>query len=157
MSFHPYSIRPIGTEKFNQYLVDLFTSIYYYEQDDFIKAPKDEKELVKIAATGESLWKQEDEIDPMDRLVMAVTATAMRDYVEYYEKREKAKKDNNFGAEVLYNSRCLTLENDFFRKWEWTELVFEKLLKKIYEQKKLGRTKYHIRICDTPVDYLVKG
>lgn len=121
--FNPYSVRPIGSNKFEQHIQDLHVAAYY---DNTIV---DNDDLEKIAVYGEKIWKSEPENDPFEHLIIAMTVQAAIEYAQYYFLWKKAQKQGDLGKEVLYHSYMLAEENDFFRKYEITEKVFDKLLK----------------------------
>lgn len=127
MSFHPYSVRPIGKKVFEDYLLDLFSSLHYRHQIPY------EDDIQKEAAYGERIWKSEPEKYPEEALITAVVGQAVLDYIECWQRREKAKHDGDYGLEVLFNSRCLEMENDFFREYDLTEGLFNELLYQLYD------------------------
>lgn len=126
MSFNPYSVRPIGQPKFEEHMLDVLTSAHYQRMIPY------EDDLQKEAACGSTIWKSEQEVQADDALITAVTGLAVLDYIEWWEKRECAKTAGDYGAEVLCNSRCLDLENGFFRQYEVTEDIFEELLYQLH-------------------------
>ena len=127
--FNPYSTRPIGSPQYEDHLLDVMTSKHYLYQ-----IPCDD-DLEKLANYGEKIWKSEQEIDPMEKLAMAVTIQAVVDYINYYKKWRHAIHEHNSRFEVYYHSYMLDLENNFFRKYEITESAFDKLLKLLEEER----------------------
>lgn len=119
-------IRPIGKPPFESHLLDIFSSIYWHRQIPY------EDDLQKEAAYGSPIWKSEPEIPEDMALITAVTGLAVLDYIEWWEKRECAKLAGDSGREVLCDSRCLDLENDFFRQYAVTEEIFEELLYRLH-------------------------
>lgn len=123
--FNPYAVRPIGSERFFEHLKDVQTEQYYNLK------PEDEQDIV---LTGWFPWKHYDKhlLDGADELVIAVAAMAFIDYLEAYREKliiENMKGRN--GAYWFYNSRCLVLENEYFRKSLFLNDCFDKLLENI--------------------------
>lgn len=141
MAFNPYSIRPIGQPKFEDHMLDVYTSAYYHRQVPY------QDDLQKEAAYGEPLWKSEQEVSPDEALIIAVTGQAVLDYIDCWEKREIAKQCDDHGQEVLFNSRCLDLENDFFRRYEVTEDLFDELLYQLHTAWSIDWLRSSIRSC----------
>jgi len=123
MSFNPYSVRPIGSEQFEEHLQDCCTSAFYRH-----KLPVEDEEPVKLAAYGEKMWHSTDAYDPWIDLIFAMTAQAAIDYVRAWRLWQKAKDTSNIGQEGLWHSRMLRIENEYFRRYDAVEPVFNKLL-----------------------------
>lgn len=123
--FNPNSVRPIGTRKFEEHVIDVMTSHYYEYQIPGNGKPK------HLKAGGKWIWKSEPEKDPYDNLVIAVVTLAVLDYVEAYSRRESAKLTGDSRGETLWGSRCIELENEFFHEHDLTEAVFEAVLNNI--------------------------
>lgn len=112
MSFHPWSVRPIGTERFNSYLLDLFTDKYY---SNMLPCEEDPK---KIPERGGTLWKQETDLGPWETLCTAVLSLAVKDYLNARSFRCIGK---------IYE-----LE-EFFHQNEISEMVYNELMRRISE------------------------
>lgn len=128
--FNPYTVRPIGSERYNNHLLDVFTRKYY--ENNYADCDED---LEKLAIYGHPIWKSEKPYDPFERLIIAVLVQAICDYIDAYHKRQKAEEDFRDGDYVLYNSYCLRLENEYFRVNEFTENIFDKLLYELHQSK----------------------
>lgn len=127
--FNPYSIRPIGSDRFEQHIKDVETSAYY---DRVIV---DDDDPLKLAVYGTKIWKSENDNDPYEKLITAMVVQAVIDYVGYFLNWQRAQEEGDQSGEVLWHSRMLDEENDFFRRYEITEYVFEELLKLLFSQK----------------------
>lgn len=123
MSFNPYSVRPIGSEQFEEHLQDCYVSAFYHYQ-----LPVSHEDPKKLAVYGEKMWHSADAYDPWLELVFAITAQAVIDYIKAWRSWQKAKADFNIGYETLWHSQMLRIENEYFRKYDAVEPVFEKLL-----------------------------
>lgn len=53
---------------------------------------------------------------------------AMMDYLKYYTERNDAIRKEDDSKYTLMESRCIELENYFFRMDETTTMLFEKML-----------------------------
>lgn len=135
--FNPYSVRPIGSEQYNNHLLDVFTK-KYYDQPDYSEDPG------KLAAYGTKIWKSSKSYDPYEKLIIAVLIQAIYDYLDAYQKRKKAEENFNNGDYVLYNSYCLRLENEYFRINEFTEQIFDKLLYELHQTKSVHDVSIYI-------------
>ena len=129
MSFNPYEVRPIGSDKFEEHLQDIYVSEYYRNQ-----LPADDEDPLKLAAYGTKIWRSEPAYDPWIELIFAVTAQAVVDYIEAYKHWKRAQEKDDIGAEVMWHSRMLQMENEYFRSYEITEILFDKLLKMLETQ-----------------------
>lgn len=129
MSFNPYEVRPIGSDKFEEHLQDICVSEYYRN-----RLPADDEDPLKLAAYGTKIWRSEPAYDPWIELMFAVTAQAVVDYIEAYKHWKKAQEKDDMGAEVMWHSRMLQMENEYFRSYEITEILFDKLLKMLETQ-----------------------
>ena len=125
MSFNPYSTRPVGSKQFEEHIQDIYVSKYYDQ------IPESDKDIIKQALHGQIMWRNDPNYTleaPWENLIIAVTVQAVIDYVDMYAKWKKAISEEKLGFEVLYHSRMLQLENEFFRQYEMTERAFDKLL-----------------------------
>ena len=135
--FNPYSTRPVGSSQFEDHILDIMTSNYYRQKigcEDYVE---------KTSISGSYIWKSEPDYDPFEQLAMAVTAQAIMDYISAYRYWTRAKQNNNCKDEVLFHSRMLQIENDFFRRYDVTESVFNKLLKMLEDEHILGNVARH--------------
>ena len=119
--FNPYSVRPIGSKKYEDHLLDVFSSMHYRWQ-----LPE---EPLKLPIHGEHIWKNGEDEDPWESLCIAVTVQAIVDYIDYFRRWREAQHQCNDGREVYYHSKMLELENDFFRTNEAVEHAFDEPLK----------------------------
>lgn len=124
--FNPYTTRPIGSKKYEEHLLDVMTSAYFQNKIN------DDDDLLKLAEYGQRLWFNEIEEDPYETLAIAVTVQAVIDYIQYYTNWKKAQSKYDEGQEVLWHSRMIQIENEFFRQYDITETAFEQLLKILF-------------------------
>lgn len=121
--FNQYAVRPIGSETFLEHLKDVQTRKYYEDPEEDVKITTD--------CHGHVLW-QEKEQDPYESLLLAIVALSIHEYLYYYMKRNK--EDRLHGQSKMYwvyNSRCIQLENDYFRKNPFLNDLFDKLLRHV--------------------------
>ena len=121
--FNPYSCRPIGSNRFEEHLLDVQASQYYATE-----LPEGKTEDAwRLCEGSHAPWYREDpKEDPWTNLYWAIVISAFIDYLEHYEK--KITTDPNKPSYWIYESRCISLENDFFRKSETLESYFDRLL-----------------------------
>lgn len=141
--FNPYSIRPIGSKKFEDHVLDIMTSQYYYNEP----YNKCDEDLIKLASSGSNIWKSSPSYDPFEQLAIAVTVQAVIDYIHNYKKWKEAVYNCDYKLETLYHSYMLDSENNFFRCYSATELVFDKLLKELQSDEPNSLCKHRASYC----------
>lgn len=120
--FNPYNCRPIGSERFLEHLKDVQTSSLY--DSEFQNAPEF---LTDLHVGGHVPWQQaEIKEDPYTRLYWAIVAGALIEYLEAYDRKLAVSPDKP--SYWINESRCLTLENDYFRTNPTLEAIFDGLL-----------------------------
>ena len=62
---------------------------------------------------------------------MAIMYGSFLDYLTYYRERNKANEEGNDKDYVYWNSKCLDLENHYFRKNPELEKIFDEMLKHV--------------------------
>ena len=124
--FNAYAVRPIGSARFEEHLLDIMTSRHY------AGLSRGQEDLSRIAPAGTRLYHSAGTQDPGDLLVTAVAGQSVCDYLLFYVQRRIAELEGNPGNYVLYDSRCLDLENGFFRKSLVMETLFEELLRLLH-------------------------
>lgn len=122
--FNPYSVRPIGSTKYEEYLMDIQTAHYYgfpewWHGED---TPIHEEGLYAKA----DIPKPDD--SPWTQLMTAIIASSMLDYCEFYRRKLCAMRKNNMKEFTLWESRCLELENEYFRFHPGLGDILDKLL-----------------------------
>ena len=120
--FNPYAVRPIGSDRFLEHLKDIQTTSYYGTEFAFD---------LPILASGHVPWGKPNKkkMDGWEELCLAIIANAFIDYLEAY--KEKTLILDQFGQTAGYwvwNSRCISLENTWFRKNPFLEYCFDCLL-----------------------------
>jgi hypothetical protein len=126
--FNPYFARPIGSERFEKHLLTLM-----------VRGAEEAKEAAElIHEMPYSLQVEEHDPvrwDPLDEgwklLGLAVYAMAINDYLFEYEQRLRSEDEGNLVYAEVHESRCLTLENEFFRVCEDRECMIDSLLREI--------------------------
>ena len=120
---NPYSCRPIGTARFEEHLRDVQTSRYYATE-----MPEEKTEdLWRLCEDCHAPWYEEDpKEDPWVNLYWAIVISAFIDYLTVYEKRITTQEDRP--SYWIFESRCISLENDYFRQNEILEQYFDRLL-----------------------------
>ena len=153
MAFNPYEVRPIGSSKFEEHLKDIYVSKYYQNM-----LPVEESDVQKLAPYGQKMWHSEQEHDPLEDLIFAVTAQAVVDYINYYAAWRNAQQEENREWENLYHSVMLRIENEYFRQNAYVEPVFDKLLDMLQEQhrkKKMTKAYANKLIAQVRHNYLI--
>ena len=147
--FNPYFARPIGSERFEKHLMTLMV------RGD--EEAKEAAELIhempyslQIADHDPVNW------DPIDEgwklLSLAIYAMAICDYLEEYEMRLRLEDDGRYSFAEVHESRCLTLENEYFRTTDDGEIMIDCLLREICHNRQDRYMKQRIdRIHDTHV------
>lgn len=129
MAFNPFSTRPIGSPQYEDHIQDVYVSKYYQNM-----LPVDDSDISKLIPDDARLWIGEKEFDPWEDLMYAVTVQAVIDYIQFYRHWRSCQQGKNPQYEVVWHSRMLQLENDFFRRWDITEPVLDNLLQLLDEQ-----------------------
>lgn len=122
--YNPYNVRPIGSEKFLEHLKDAQTKGYYETKNIY------EEENIKTNLHGSIPWGEKDNTnDGYTSLMMAIIADAIQEYLCYYYHRNRIEeKEGRDTLYWVYNSRCIELENGYFRRNPFLEEIFDKLL-----------------------------
>lgn len=124
--FNPYAVRPIGSPKFYEHLKDIQTTQYYNTET---------KEDLKLHLTGSLPWENHERksMDGSEELIFAIVVMTFLDYLGSY--RQKLIIEEEYGQNDSYwvwNSRCIVLENEFFRRQgEFITFCFDKLLERV--------------------------
>lgn len=143
--FNPYHARPIGSEKFENHLLTLMI--------EGIETQKASLEAIpQYPVTYHAAPDECPRFDPIDegykKLAFAVYALAIYDYLDNYEKM--LERDNIGGdldaAYMVYKSRCLALENEYFRIDEDRSAMLDLILRKVchkdyYIQRRIWRVR----------------
>lgn len=137
--FNPYSVRPIGEPRYEDHLLDVFSRNFYEQAVPY------EDDLKKEAGYGERLYKSEQPPSTDEIFVIAVIGQAVLDYVDNWEQREIAKLCGDLGREVLFNSRCLEIENEFFHQYDLTEDLFDRLLYELHAARSVDELKDQLK------------
>ena len=127
--FNPYYARPIGSLAFENHLLNLM--IEGIETERAAKEAIPEYKVSPIAAKKETSF-----VDPVmegyKALNTAIFSLAVLDYLTEYEKRLMAERESDVDPRVLvHTSRCLQLENDYFRQDEDRAAVLDYILKNV--------------------------
>lgn len=120
--FNAYSIRPIGSEKFLEHLKDIQTRSLYDTMIPFEG---------EVDIHGSIPWASRGIQDPYVSLATAIIANTILEYLHNYEKKEHFLAVCDDKMYWVYNSHCIQLENDYFRRSPFLEMLFEKLLEEV--------------------------
>lgn len=136
--FNPYYARPIGTEKFEKHLLSLM--VEGIETEKTAREALPEIKVVPRVMPGER--KRGDPVDDCWRdLNTAVLTLAIIDYLRAYRYKLKYE-DSTHPQALVWFSRCVEMENGYFRKDGDREQLFDAILDKIhaanYLQEKLA-------------------
>lgn len=123
--FNPYAVRPIGSRQFEEHLKDIQTD-KWYEQD----YGKDMGAEDLMFVHGYLPWDDGTvpDVNPWRKLWIAIVTLTVIDYLDIYLKRNECLFQDDEPGYWVQESMCLDLENNFFRRGEFTELIFDKLL-----------------------------
>lgn len=112
--FNPYHVRPIGSEKFEKHLLTLMIEGFETQ-----KAAREA--IPQYPVTYRAAPVDYPVFNPIDegykKLDFAIYTLAIYDYLDNYEnmlERENVSGDLD-AAYTVYKSRCLELENEYFR------------------------------------------
>lgn len=145
--FNPYFARPIGSERFEKHLLTLMV------QGNELQ--KEAADLVaEIPYTLRLMEHDPVNWDPIDEgwrlLGLSIYAMAISDYLQEYEMRLRLEDEGRYSYAEVHESRCLTLENEYFRTTDDGEIMIDCLLREICHNQKDRYMKQRIdRIHDT--------
>lgn len=127
--FNPYHARPIGSEAFEKHLAALM--IEGIETQNAVKEALPEYKVVPEAAKNGTVLS-----DPITEgykaLDTAILAQAIVDYLTEYEARLKAERTDWLNPRALvHTSRCLELENEYFREDEGHAMILDYILRHV--------------------------
>lgn len=134
MGSHKPSVLKIASEKYVEVLKDHATSTYYAWNPPCLGGP-DQRELREGHISGGTTWKSEHVTDPWENLMLAVCRQAVNDYIHYYRVYQM-----NHSPFVYREMK--RMEEDYFRKNEATEVVFEELLRRLRDPKSKSKLKF---------------
>lgn len=126
--FNPYFARPIGSEQFERHLLTLM-----------VRGDQEAKEAAEALKGYPFTLRVEEHnparLDPVDEawklLGLAVYAMTIMDYLEQYACRLRSEDAGNLVQAEVFESRCLTLENEYFRGTEEGEWMIDSILREI--------------------------
>lgn len=125
--FNPYSCRPVGSARFEEHLKDVQTRQFYDTA-----CPKEESmdNLWQLCEGSHLPWYEYDpKEDPYMNLMWAIVICTIIDYLDAYaQKLELGISDPKYW---IWESRCIQLENEYFRKNPTLEVIFDKLLQAV--------------------------
>lgn len=129
--FNPYRVRPIGSPQFEEHLMTL-TAIAEEKREE-------DQALIGYPIILRAERKQMG-YDPMQdgwyRLYATIIAVACVDYLESYECRLRYESDGDFARAEVFESRCIEMENHYFRQDEELELLLDVMLRRAIHNKK---------------------
>lgn len=134
MGSHKPSVLKIASEKYVEVLKDHATSTYYAWNPPCLGGPS-KKELREEHISGRTVWNSEHIPDPLEELMLAVCRQAVNDYIHYYHLYQK-----NHSPFIYQEMK--RMEDDYFRKNEATEAVFEELLRRLRDPKSKSKLKF---------------
>ena len=141
--FNPYYARPIGSEKFENHLLALM--IEGFETQKAARELIPQYPITYRAAPGDY-----PVFNPIDegyrKLAFAVYALAIYDYLDNYEMMLQVEydRDDLDAAFTVFKSRCLELENKYFRVDEDRSAMLDLILREVchkdyYIQRRIQR------------------
>ena len=113
MVFNPYRVRPIGSAQFENHLLTLMV--------EGIEREKEVREYIPEYPVIPRRAPEDDSpyYDPIEKgykmLEYAILCQAVFDYLTEYEKRI-AYEDRDDPRALVSESRCLQIENEYFRQ-----------------------------------------
>ena len=122
--FNPYSCRPIGSGRFEEHLKDIQTTRWYETE---LQEERTEN-VSRLCENCHAPWYEKDpKEDPWANLAWAIVISAFIDYLDEYEHKIRLNPatDRMF---LVYESRCIYLENSYFRGNPALEQIFDKML-----------------------------
>ena len=120
--FNHYAVRPVGSDRFFDHLKDVQARSWYD-----MELPEEPEDIARLCEKAHAPWKETDvRSDPWQNLYYAILINAMIDYLDEYEaKLEIGPGNPQFW---VHESRCLSLENGYFRDDDFLSSIFDKLL-----------------------------
>lgn len=112
--FNPYHARPIGSERFEEHLKALM--IEGIETQKAAKEAIPEYPVIPRAFCQEKRSYFDPIMEGYIRLANAVLAQAIYDYLDEYEHRLQLEDRDCTPSAYVYECRCLTIENEYFRQ-----------------------------------------
>ena len=139
--FNSYSVRPVGSKRFEEHIQDIMVSRYYERGE--------ENETDLCIDHAEAPWGSSRTVmdDGWDRLTAAVISLAILDYTDAYMHKVHCQQTGDDAHYWVWESRCIELENFFFKENE-LDYIFEGVLEKCQEGGKELRN-MEKRICET--------
>lgn len=123
--FNPYAVRPIGSQQFLEHLKDVQARVYW----ETVMPEELQKGTDGIELAGSLPWGSERvKNDPYSNLYTAIIALTVMDYLDNYLKRNNKLREGDDAGYWVFESRCIDLENHFFRRDPYREIVFERML-----------------------------
>lgn len=119
--FNPYACRPIGSDIFFEHLRDCQARSYY----------DTELQETGYSLHGSTPWDNTPEYDGWAKLALAIMYGSFLDYLTYYQNRNRAEKEGDDKNYVYWNSKCLDLENRYFRRNHELEKIFDRMLRDV--------------------------
>ena len=126
--FNPYGVRPIGSRRFEEHLNEVARICAVKEEE--------KRSMIPVLPTryqadpDERRWRPDPMNAGWEMLHTAIIARALVDYLEAYAYAIEFEDNHDYRADV-YMSRCLTLENEYFRQDENLEAMFDYILRHV--------------------------
>jgi hypothetical protein len=112
MVFNPYSVRPIGSKQFENHLLTLM--IKGFETKNAEREAIPEYPVIPRKAQEDDSPAYDPIKEGWKALEYAILCQAIYDYLTEYERRLIYEDRHDFHA-IICESRCLQMENEYFR------------------------------------------
>ena len=142
--FNHYSVRPIGSKRFENHLLDLLKN--GIEKEEEARANIPELPIVYRKDPDDKRPEFDPIMEGYKALALAILAQTIYDYLDEYELRLKYEDEHNFTRAYVHECRCLTLENEYFRRDDENSAVLDAILRYvIHNREDHGKLKYRQR------------
>ncbi len=124
--FNPFYARPIGSERFERHLLTLML-----ESDEKRKAADEAVPVLPVNLRVDPCvrahgWNPDR--DGWYALKAAIEASAVADYLDCYIRRLQREARGDDAGAYVWQCRCITLENEYFRKDEELSALLDSIL-----------------------------
>ena len=155
--FNHYSVRPIGSARFERHLAGLMKTGIEKQEEARANIP-----TLPVVYRKDPTDKP-TEFDPImegyKALALAILAQAVWDYLDEYELRLHYEDMQDFSRAYVHECRCLTLENEYFRKDDENSEILDCILRYVIHNRedhgKLRYRQYRIRAAKGRLSKLI--
>ena len=136
--------RGIGSERYEDYLLDIMTEQYYWREDNREMLKPDISDCLKQG--GHGIWKSLEEQDPYELLAFAVVRQAVEDYVDILHKMIHSKYPLTHPYQAKSAAQLHAIADGIREHFGFAWPVFEELILRINRFEKAPHALTYSRI-----------